>query len=150
MLDCGVGYFGHGDCVRLLHILKYKFLEWKWDRVLKKSGCTNWESYFRTNDPDFNKSGKNVKEKLVGYQYVAVVNSKHLDRTVDGMWGEMFYGETVAKWCDQTCRKKYRWQWERVTMDHDGQYAPDGYGIDELFFGFKDERDYFLFLLRWS
>lgn len=131
--------------------LKYRYLEWRWDRVLKKSGCKTWEAYFRRNDPDFNYAGKTVNDQLFGYPYVALAPFRHLEMDFDPMWGEVFNGESMAQWCRQHCRGKFRWQWERVIMDHSGQYAPNGIGgMDELFFGFKDERDYFLFLLRWS
>lgn len=36
-----------------------------------------------------------------------------------------------------------------VTVEE--QYLPNGIGgTDELFFGFKDERDYIMFTLRWA
>ena len=130
--------------------IKYKFLEFSWDRALKKSGCNNWEYYFRKKDPDFNIMGQTIRAQLFGYPYIAKVNCKHLDYAFDAMWGEMWHGESVNNWCKQHCRYKYRWQWERVMLDHNSQYAPNGYGTDELFFGFKDERDYLMFLLRWS
>lgn len=130
--------------------IKYKFLEYKWDRVLKRSGCDNWEIYFRKNDLDYWYRGQTVKEQFCGYPHVALVSYKHLECNIDTMWGEMWNGNAVAEWCKQHCRGKFRWQWERVTVDHLGQYTPNGVGgTDELFFGFKDERDYMLFLLRW-
>jgi hypothetical protein len=131
--------------------IKYKFLEWQWDRVLKKSGCQHWETFFRKNDPDFNMFGRTIREQLFGYPYVALVKYQHLGVTVDGFSGEIWDGENVHNWCMQHCRGKFRWQWERVIQDHIGHYAPDGIvGTDELFFGFKDERDYMMFILRWS
>lgn len=134
-----------------LHWIKYKYLEWKWDRILKRSGHGSWEQYFRWNDPDFNLRGRTIKQQFCGYPYVALVNYKHLDSYIDAMWGEIWYGKKVDDWCMKNCRGQYRWHWERVIMDHMGQYEPNGIaGIDELFFGFKDERDYTLFLLRWS
>lgn len=137
--------------MNVLSVLKYKFLEWKYDRILKRSGHTSWERYFRANDPDFFIRGQTIKEMFAGYPYVARVDYKHLEYTVDGMWGEIWNGDNVLNWCNTNCRGKHRWQWERVITDHMGQYAPDGIaGSDELFFGFKDERDYFLFILRWS
>jgi hypothetical protein len=131
--------------------IKYRILEWRWDRVLKKSGHHHWESYLRYNDPDFNIRGQTVNAQFLGYPYVAVVNYKHLESSVDALWGEIYNGSNVEAWCKENCRNKYRWQWERVIQDQAGQYLPNGIGgTDELFFGFKDERDYTLFLLRWS
>jgi len=131
--------------------IKYRILEWCWDRILKKSGHHHWESYLRYNDPDFNIRGLTVRDQLFGYPYVAVVNYKHLEARVDAMWGEVWNGSRVEEWCKENCRNKYRWHWERVIQDHAGQYLPNGIGgTDELFFGFKDERDYLMFTLRWS
>ena len=131
--------------------IKYRYLEWRWDRVLKKSGCQSWEWYFRKKDPDFNAFGNTIKEQLFGYPYIVKVNHTHLECIIDGMWGETWHGEAVNLWCVQNCRGKFRWQWERVIMDHNGQYLPNGIaGYDELFFGFKDERDYLMFTLRWA
>lgn len=131
--------------------IKYKFLEWSWDRALKRSGCRTWEFYFRVNDPDFYISGFTVKDQLFGYPYVALVDYKKLSLRFDPMWGPIEHCEEILDWCYKNCRAKFRPHWERVTMDHEGQYLPNGIaGLDELFFGFKDERDYMLFLLRWS
>lgn len=131
--------------------IKYRLLEWSWDRAFKRSGCRTWEHYFRINDPDFNWHGYTVRDQLFGYPHVVVVPVKHLDWNFDHMWGEIWNGERIADWCNRNCRGKFRWHWERVIMDHEGQYFPNGIGgTDELFFAFKDERDYFLFLLKWS
>ncbi len=131
--------------------IKYRYLEWQWDRVLRNSGHQHWENYFRANDPDYNPAGHTVRDQLHGYPYIAVVDYRNLDFRVVPMWGEMWYGDTVNKWCEKNCRDKFRWHWERVIQDHKGQYLPNGIGgIDELFFGFKLERDYIMFTLRWS
>lgn len=90
-------------------------------------------------------------DQFHGYLYVAVVPYKYLDFNVDPMWGPLWSGTAVEAWCKENCRSKYRWHWERVIQDHAGQYLPNGIGgADELFFGFKDERDYIMFMLRWS
>ena len=131
--------------------IKYKILEWQWDRVLRKSGYTDWESYFISTDPDYNPAGYTVKDQLHGYPYIALVPHKHLETTFDPMWGPLDHCETIRLWCKKNCRRKFRQHWERVIMDHAGQYLPNGIGgYDELFFGFKDERDYLMFVLRWG
>lgn len=130
--------------------IKYTYLEWKWDRILKKSGHHSWESYLRYNDPDFYAPGYTIKDQLCGYPYIAVVPYRYLDCNVDPMWGPLWSGSSVEDWCKKNCRSKYRWHWERVVMDHAGQYLPNGIGgTDELFFGFKDYEDYITFKIRW-
>ena len=134
-----------------LHWIKYRILEWQWDRVLRKSRYTDWESYFIGTDPDYNPAGYTVKDQLVGYPYIALVPFKHLETTFDPMWGPFEHCKTIAEWCKKNCRRKFRQHWERVIQDHNGQYLPNGIsGYDELFFGFKDERDYLMFVLRWG
>lgn len=134
-----------------LHWIKYRYLEWRWDRILKRSGCQNWEHYFRVNDPDFCSRAQTINDQFCGYPYIAVVPFKHLDVIIDGMWGPIQNGQKVVEWCQKYCKHKFRWQWERVIMDHNGHYAPNGIGgTDELFVGFKNSRDYTMFMLRWS
>lgn len=131
--------------------IKYKFLEWRWDRALKKSGCKFWEQYFRQTDPDYYAPGYTIKDQFCGYPYLAIVDYKKLATKFDPLFGPIEHCEEILNWCEKNCRGKYRNQWERVVMDHEGQYLPNGIaGLDELFFGFKDERDYMLFTLRWS
>lgn len=131
--------------------IKYKYLEWRQDRILKKSGHHHWESYLRYNDPDYYAPGRTVRDQLCGYPYIVVVNYNYLDCDIDPMWGPIWSGSTVDAWCKENCRRKYRWHWERVIQDHTGQYLPNGIGgTDELFFGFKDYEDYITFKTRWA
>jgi len=131
--------------------IKYRYLEWQWDRVLRKSGFTNWYQYFRANDPDYFAPGRTVPDQLFGYPHIALVPFRNLETVFEPMWGPVDRADHITTWCDRNCRSKYRWHWERVIQDHAGQYLPDGVGgTDELFFGFKDERDYLMFTLRWG
>ncbi len=131
--------------------IKYRLLEWRWDRVLRKSGHRTWESYLHWNDPDFYLPGYTVRDQFCGYPYVAKVDYRKLPTRFEPMWGPIEYCDEILEWCNRYCRGKYRNHWERVIIDHAGQYLPNGIGgTDELFFGFKDERDYLMFTLRWS
>lgn len=134
-----------------LHQIKYRYLEWRWERVLRKSGHKTWESYLRANDPDFNIRGRTVKDQLHGYAHIACIDYTKLPTRFDPLWGPIEHCGDMVEWCDQNCRGKYRNHWERVIEDHNGQYLPNGIGgTDELFFAFKDERDYIMFTLRWT
>lgn len=131
--------------------IKYRLLEWQWDRVLHKSGHRSWLHYLRANDPDFYYPGYTVKDQFFGYPYVAKLDFAKLPTQFNPMFGPIQNCEKILDWCEQNCRGKYRNHWERVVVDHAGQYLPNGIGgTDELFFGFKDERDYILFTLRWG
>jgi hypothetical protein len=136
---------------KLLRIVKYKYLEWKWDRVLKKSGCADWESYFIVNDPDFNYRGYTVKEQFCGYPYIVNVPYTSLKENFNPFWGPFYSSEHIQEWCKENCKKKYRLHWERVIVDHNGQYLPNGIGgTDEMFLGFQDETDAAYFKLVWG
>lgn len=134
-----------------LQWIKYRYLEWRWDRILRKSGYETWQQYFRANDPDYDIRGRTVTEQFKGYPYVVRVDYAKLSTRFDPLFGPIEHCEEIIEWCKQNCRGKYRNEWERVVMDHAGQYLPNGIGdSDELFFGFKDERDYLMFVLRWG
>lgn len=131
--------------------IKYRYLEWQWDRILKRSGYTSWESYLRANDLDYFAPGRTVKDQLCGYPYIALVPFKYYETVFDPLWGPVDHGKSIDDWCKQHCKKKYRWHWERVIQDHAGQYLPNGIGgTDELFFGFKDYEDYITFKMTWT
>lgn len=131
--------------------IKYRYLEWRWDSVLRKSGHRTWYYYFRANDPDYNPRGQTVRDQLFGYPYIYKVDYNKLPVRFNPLFGPIKQCEEMLNWCDKNCRKKYRTHLERVIMDHEGQYLPNGSeGTGELFFAFKDERDYLMFVLRWS
>jgi len=131
--------------------IKYRYLEWRWDRVLKKSGYTEWLWYLDWNDSDYYASGRTVKDQLFGYPYIARVEYATLPIDFNPLFGPIEHCREIINWCEKNCRGKYRNHWERCIQDRAGQYIPNGIGgTDELFFGFKDERDYIMFSLRWS
>lgn len=128
--------------------IKYKLLERQWDRVLR--GYSSWEHYCYVNDADYNPAGYTVRDQLHGYPYIALVPYNRIQTEFEPLFGPIRHGNHIKEWCDKNCRGKYRWHWERVIVDHAGQYLPNGIGgTDELFFAFKDERDYLMFVLKW-
>jgi len=107
--------------------------------------------YFRSNDPDYFAAGRTVRDQLHGYPYIALVPYERLETRFEPLWGPIEHCGHIMEWCKKNCRRKFRQHWERVVQDHEGQYLPNGIGgTDELFFAFKDERDYLMFTLRWS
>jgi hypothetical protein len=144
--------------VNPLQRIKYLYLEWSWDRVLKRSGCASWESYFRKNDPDFNVHAKTVKQQFAGYPYVAQIPESRVDLVIDPWFGVIRNVETLYKWCAHNCSKKHRLEWIKVVHNQND----DWYIVDSLyrhanfaheahaFVGFKDERDFLIFTLKWT
>ena len=130
--------------------IKYRILEWQWDRVLRKSRHSSWNAYLWWNDLDFNITGHTVQDQFHGYTYIAKVDYAKLPTHFNALFGPIEHCEEITAWCEKNCRSKYRNHWERVIQDHKGQYLPCAAGgTDELFFAFKDERDYIMFTLRW-
>lgn len=130
--------------------IKYRYLEWRWESMLKRNIYSSWAHYLRANDPDYFAPGSTVRDQLYGYPYIALVDYDKLPTRFDPLFGPIEHCEEMIAWCNANCRDKYRNHWERVIMDHAGQYLPNGIGgTDELFFGFKDERDCMMFKLTW-
>ena len=128
--------------------IKYRYLEWKWDRILKKSGLKTWENYFYRNDPGLDFSKLSLDEIFVDYPHVCLVKRSHLGLSVDGMWGPIFDCNNILNWCEKNCKKKFTHVWYHKVFDHASQYtSPD---LDALAVGFKDERDYIWFCLKWQ
>jgi len=85
--------------------------------------------------------------------YVAHIDYAKLPTRFEIMFGPIDKHCTpLLNWCEKNCMHKYRSEWERVIQDpFTGEYLPNCIGgSDELFFGFKDERDYIMFTLRWG
>jgi hypothetical protein len=141
----------------ILQRIKYRYLEWYWDRVLERSGCSNWESYFRKNDPDFDVHRKTVKQQFIGYPYVVEIPESKVDMVIDPLFGVIRSVSTLHKWCLDNCSKKHRYEWIKVVPDQNGDwyivdslYAPTFAREAHAFFGFKDERDFLIFTLKWT
>ena len=132
----------------ILKIIKYKWLEWQWDRVLKRSGCRDWYAYMLRNDPDFDINGYSIAKQLIGYPYIA--NPTDWDYVDGGLHGLQPQVSHIFEWCAKNCKGKYYGAYNRVVKDHAGQYVADYYGDELLFIGFKNERDYIMFTLRWT
>lgn len=125
--------------------IKYRLLERKWDRVLKQYGT--WYAYFRSVDPDYDPSAKELAKKFHGYPYIAVVTK--FDWT-DDMFGPCPYTLSIEQYCKQFCSDKFRIVWNRDILCHDDQYLNNGYSLnDVLYVGFKSEQDYTQFRLCW-
>ena len=131
---------------------KYRLLEWKWERILKNSGHTSWYGYFRYNDPDYNIRGRTITKILHGYTYITCVRRASVTHYYQLLTSaNRNEGSEVYDWCNRYCRGKFCGVCERVTLEPNGDYLlNDIVGSDELFFGFKDHRDYLLFELKWG
>lgn len=131
--------------------VKYKLLEWHWDRILRKSGYRTWYRYFYFNDPKFDPNGLRIQDQLFGYPYIAKADYSKIPLVDTGFFGLVEDSDIIVNWCTRYCRGKFKLRWEHVTLDSKGIYWTSNPidGKVELFVGFEDERDYTLFILRW-
>lgn len=62
----------------ILKIIKYKYLEFKYDMILKKSKYHTWGEYLYYNDIKFDKNGKTAKDMFIGYPYLMKIDKSKL------------------------------------------------------------------------
>jgi hypothetical protein len=118
-------------------------------RLLKKLGWTQKDFDLHT-DPDYNMRASRVKDIFQGYPYI------HTYELPSGSpwneFGDWLEGLTVINgWCDASCKDKWRENIHRVMQDERSDWVINELGgSDMLFFAFKNERDYLMFVLRWT
>jgi len=130
--------------------IKYKLLEWKWEKILKSSRHSNWNMYWYWNDLDLDIEGRTPEEVLCGFPYIVEVGYDKLEVDYEPMFGPIHSCRNIEKWCSENCQDKVRWVWNTKFNHHMDQYLPiPARDVDFLTFGFKNERDYLWFLLKW-
>ena len=133
----------------LIYSLKNRYLGWRENRFLKRHGCGNWKEYNRRYDPDYDVKASRIKSFYHGYSYIyCFENYNHSvydwNTHIDGMY-------VIEEWCQLHCNEKFRFDGHRVIKSSDNQWEINELGGgDHMFAAFKDEKDYILFLLRWS
>ena len=140
----------------------FKSLRDRWDehlhyRYLAKMGWTELQ-YQRNNDVDRNARATNVDDYYHGYKYVHYYTTTHgfpWDRYGD--WLEAV--DDIRSWCDENLQDKWREDILRVykqtaiawdSSTEEQWFISDIGGIDVMFFAFKNEVDYTLFLMKWA
>ena len=137
--------------------LKARFRKWKAKRKLEKSGYKSWEQYRRNNDPGITWRASRVKDFYRGYKYVyCFEDRKHYayELLYDYGPGGIRYGASdIYDWCEKYARFKCRVDEHRVikypSTGMEWEFNDIG-GGDYIFAAFNDEKDYMMFLLRWS
>lgn len=114
----------------LAHFLKYRYLEFKWDRILKKSGYDTWEEYLYSNDPGYRMLGKTVGERFAGYGYLVRVDVHDQIRELlrSGNRASTIDLEEMISWCNENCSMNYRIEWIQTTR----RYLNENNTIDSV------------------
>jgi hypothetical protein len=137
--------------------LKTRFRKWKAKRKLEKSGYKSWEQYRRNNDPGITWRASRVKDFYRGYKYVyCFEDRKHYayELLYDYGPGGIRYGnDDIYDWMDKHAKFTSRMDIHRVirypSTGMEWEFNDLG-GGDYVFVGFKNEKDYMMFLLRWT
>ena len=127
------------------------------ERKLKKSGYKSWEHYRRWNDPDTLCRATRVKDFYHGYKYVHCFEDRNhyaYELLYDYGPGGIKYGDDeIVEWLDKNAKFTSRIDMHRVIKcpaTADQWEFNDLGGGDYIFVAFKEEKDYMMFLLRWS
>ena len=124
------------------------FRLWKDQRFLRKHGCETWQQYHLRYDKDVNRIASNVVDWYAGYNYVyCFENINHTVYDWDIAYDGCF---VINRWCEENLDDKYRLDFHRVYRHYQEWIISDLGGGDLVFAAFKNERDYLMFLLKWS
>lgn len=121
--------------------LEAKIKLWYQKRFLKRHGCATYREYERRYDRDIDICSGTVEEYYQRYRYLHRFDASTTDHLLKNKDKSL---DEIIAWCDETCRKKWRYDTHRVIVP--GKW-PIMY---KLVFAFQDERDYIDFVLRWS
>ena len=145
--------------------LKARWRQYLAHRKLAKSGYTSWRVYRHNRDSDVCRYANKVSDFYTPkYKHVHRIEygQNHYAHQCIHDWGPggiRFGYEDIRDWCEEKCRFKYRMDIHRVLKqtgigingeeDEDYWFNDIG-GGDFVYFAFQDERDYMMFMLRWS
>ncbi len=136
---------------RLWNLITSKYSEYKDRKFLKKHNCSTWKEYHKYNDPDVDRIASRIRYFYRGYPYMyCFENHNHdiynWDLAYDGTY-------IVIDWCEKNCKDKFRLDGHRAikcpATTNEWEINEIG-GGDYYFAAFKNNRDYTLFLLRWT
>ena len=137
--------------VKIIQKLKSQYDEWRELRFLRKHGCRNREHYNRKYDPLYNPLATRLVDYYHGYKYIyCFENDKHEIYYLDLGWDGSY---VATEWCKENLSGKWRLDVHRVIKypsTSNEWVRNDLSGGDYIFAAFTDDRDYMLFLLRWS
>lgn len=132
---------------KIINRIRELHKNWQEDRFLKSHGCKSWKEYQVRYDPDCNYEAWTIKSFYYGYPNVYCF--EHIMHEVYEFGPPTNGLQVVQTWCDDHCQDKFRLDWHRVSWHNEWRIDELG-GGDCIFAAFKSERDYLLFLLRWT
>ena len=132
--------------VKIIQKLKSSYDDWRERRFLRKHGCVNREQYNLKYDPLHNPRATRLVDYYHGYKYIYCFENHEHDK--------ISLLTVITLWClEENLSGKWRLDVHRVIKypsTSNEWVRNDLCGSDYIFAAFTDERDYMLFLLRWS
>ena len=135
--------------------LKARYRRWRAARKLRKSGYASWALYRRHCDLDIEWYTHRITDFYKGYPFVYCFEDRNNHYAYEliadyGPGGLIFGQDRIMAWCEENSKSKYRFDCQRVSKRNGEWHFDEMGGGDFIFAAFKDERDYIMFLLRWS
>jgi hypothetical protein len=142
---------------QLFFYLQAKIKLWRDRRFLKRHGCDSWDEYNYRHDPDRNIRCSRVRDYYHGYPYWHVFESReHYCYKLlydHGPAGFRYGYHDMLDWCTAHATGKHRLDFLRVikfpSTNNEWEMNEIG-GGDHIFIAFKNERDFFYFMLKWA
>jgi hypothetical protein len=141
--------------MRLIRRIKAWFRKKRAERKLSKSGYATWMAYKHNRDPDVIRYANFIDDFYTNYPYVYVIkDTNHFGYKLlwnYGPGGQRYGFNEMVDWCEDKIRWNYRCDIHRVWDNYWGKSEfNDIGGSDYVHFAFKHEKDYIMFLLRWT
>ncbi len=134
-------------CQNVLEELKGRWDFYRHTAYLKKRGWTE-EQYQEYNDPRRNPRATKIKDYYHGYPYFySYQTSRIAPFTLYPTWMDGY--QAIKDWCKSNCQGAWRHDILRV-YEGQSELELNELGGDALFFAFENERDYTMFILRWT
>lgn len=124
----------------------------RWDfyqhrAYLKRRGWTE-EQYQQFYDPLRNERATYVKDYYHGYPYWHCYQSSRCEPfTRYPTWIAAY--DAIRGWCESNCQGRWRHDILRAEKIYD-EWQLNEMGGDALFFAFENERDFTMFVLKWT
>ena len=142
--------------MKLIESLNQWWEAYKHQRYLKKMGWTE-EAFKRRTDPRVVYQAQTVRQFYQGYLYTHIYDDCQSGPFLSKNWTDVYV--EIDAWCRDNLIGAWRDDIHRVYEQHgigvDGTVTTELFindigPYDVLVYAFENERDYFMFALRWS
>ena len=142
--------------MKLIESLKQRWADYQHQRFLKKMGWSE-AAFRRRSDPRVFYGAQTVDGFYLGYSYKHIYNDSRSRPFFNRDWVEVY--REMNDWCRENLTGHWREDihrvYEQTGIGVDGELVPDLWlsdlgNYDVLVYAFENERDCFMFTLKWS